>query len=362
MSVKGDKILLATAKGLVTYAKGFQGWSYAEIDFPGQPASMVYVDDRSNTWWVSIAHKHWGQKLHCSSDEGKSWKEVSSPKYPEGAEVKPGEPANLKYIWSIVHGGNDKPGRLLVGTEPGGLFISEDHGESFSLVESLWNHPSRPDHWFGGGRDNAGIHTIVLDPRDSNHFYIGVSCAGVFETTDAGKTWKVRNEGLRADYLPSPKSEWGHDPHSIKICQAEPNVIWQQNHCGIFRSVDGGKAWGDITDFNGFANYGFVIVIDDDNPDKAWVIPATSDQIRVAVDQSLCVCRTDDGGKTWNEYRNGLPQGSCFDIVLRHSLAKNGNTLVFGTNTGNLFLSEDDGESWQNLNNYLPTVFALCFA
>lgn len=362
MSVKGDKILVATAKGLVTYVKGTRDWSYDKIDFLGQPASMVYVDTRSNTWWVSIAHKHWGQKLHYSTDEGKSWNEVSSPKYPIGTEVKLGEPANLKYIWSIANGGSNNPDRMFVGTEPGGLFITENQGESFSLVESLWNHPSRPDHWFGGGRDNAGIHSIVLDPRDSDHFYIGVSCAGVFETTDAGKTWIVRNEGLRADYLPNPSSEWGHDPHSIKICKSNPDVIWQQNHCGIFRSIDAGKTWGDITDPNGLANYGFALAIDDNDSDRAWVIPATSDQIRVAVDQSLCICRTDDGGKTWNEFREGLPQDSCFDIVLRHSFAKHDDTLVFGTNTGNLFLSENNGESWKSLNNYLPTIFALCFA
>ncbi len=362
MSVNGDKILLATAKGLVTYIKSGNGWMFSETDFLGQPASMVYVDERTNTSWVSLAHKHWGQKLHYSGDEGKTWNEVNALKYPEDAEISPGKAATLKYVWSIAHGGEDKPNRILVGTEPGGLFVSEDLGQSFSLVESLWNHPSRPEYWFGGGRDNAGIHSIVMDPRDSDHFYIGVSCAGVFETTDGGKSWVVRNNGLRADYLPNPRSELGHDPHSIKICQSNPDVIWQQNHCGIFRSVDAGKSWVDITDQKGLANYGFALVIDNDDPNRAWVIPATSDQIRVAVDQSLCVCRTEDGGKSWEAFREGLPQTNCFDIVLRHSFARSGDTLVFGTNTGNLFISEDDGESWRNLNNYLPTVFALCFA
>jgi photosystem II stability/assembly factor-like uncharacterized protein len=228
--------------------------------------------------------------------------------------------------------------------------------------QSLWEHPSRPDHWFGGGRDNAGIHTIVLDPRDSNHIYIGVSCAGVFESTDGGESWEARNEGLKAYYLPDPKSKWGHDPHAIKICKSNPDVIWQQNHCGIFRSENAGKNWVDVTDQNGLANYGFGLTIDNNDPDRAWVIPAVSDQVRVAVDQSLCVCRTTDGGKSWQELRNGLPQGNCFDIVLRHSFAKKGDVLAFGTNTGNLFLSEDEGESWECLSNYLPTIFALCFA
>ncbi len=224
MLISGNIILLATAKGVVIYKKDTSGWSYERTEFIGQPASMVYVDDRTNTWWVSLAHKHWGQKLHYSSDEGMHWKEVSSPKYPEGAEVRPGEPASLKYIWSIVHGGQEKPRRIFVGTEPGGLFVSEDHGESFSLIESLWNHPSRPDHWFGGGRDNAGIHSIVLDARDANHFYIGISCAGVFETRDSGASWEARNEGLGADYLPNPSARFGQDPHSMKICMSNPDI------------------------------------------------------------------------------------------------------------------------------------------
>lgn len=361
MSAKGNKILLATAKGLVVYKEGTTGWFYHKTYFLGQPASMVYVDERSDTWWVSLAHKHWGQKLHYSTDEGQTWKEAATPKYPEGSEISPGKPATLKYVWSIAGGGEDKPKRMFVGTDPGGLFVSDDYGQSFSLVESLWHHPSRPDHWFGGGRDNAGIHTIVLDPRDSNHIYIGVSCAGVFESTDGGNTWIDKNEGLKAYYLPDPKSKLGHDPHSIKICKSNPDVIWQQNHCGIFRSVNAGKNWIDVTDKTGLANYGFGLVIDDKDPDKAWVIPAISDQVRVSVDQSLCVCRTTDGGKSWRAFRKGLPQGSCFDIVLRHSFASDGKTMAFGTNTGNLFISDDYGESWQCLNNYLPTVFALSF-
>jgi len=362
MSASKDKILIATAKGLVVYEFHSGQWTYRKTHFLGQPASMVFFDKRNGAWWVSLAHRHWGQKMHCSENEGKTWIEVATPQYPEGSELSPGVPATLKYIWSITGGGMKHPERIWVGTEPGGLFLSKDNGGSFTMIETLWEHPTRPEFWFGGGRDNAGIHSIVVDPRDDDHVYIGVSCAGVFETMDAGKIWEMRNDGLRADYLPDPLSKAGHDPHAIKICQSEPSIIWQQNHCGIFRSLDSGKTWLDVTDKNGLAKYGFALAIDDEAPNRAWVVPAVSDQTRVAVDQSLCICRTDDGGKTWQEYRRGLPQGNCFDIVLRHDFDKCDDTLVFGTNTGNLFISNDAGESWGNLNNYLPTVFALCFA
>lgn len=361
MSKTPNTLLISTGKGLVIYQNTINGWRYERDVFRGLPVSLTYVDEVNGRWWAALAHKHWGQKLHYSSDEGKTWEEVRSPKYPEGTEAKKGVPATLKFIWSVMQGGPDKPDHLYVGTEPGGLFMSQDHGENFELVESLWHHPSRPAFWFGGGRDFAGIHSIVVDPRDSNHIYIAVSCAGVFETMDGGKTWQPRNKGLRADYLPDPYVEVGQDPHLLLLCKSAPDYMWQQNHCGIFRSKDGGHNWIDVTDPNGLANYGFALAVDDDDTERAWVIPATSDRMRVAVDRSLCVCRTDDGGKTWKALRNGLPQGSAYDIVFRHALARIGRTMAFGTTTGNLYLSKNDGDSWEALNHNLPIINAVTF-
>lgn len=350
------RLLISTSKGLIIYKRSKHRWQYHQNAFIGLPVSMVLVDPRDNSWWAALAHKHWGQKLHVSRDEGNTWEEVAAPAYPKGLEVKPGVPASLKLIWALAHGGQDQPGHLYVGTEPGGLFKTENGGKGFSLVESLWNHPSRLRHWFGGGRDFAGIHSIVVDPRDSQHIYIAVSCAGVFETVDGGNSWFPRNKGLRADYLPDPYVEVGHDPHLLLACRSQPDVLWQQNHCGIFRSVNGGQEWTDITDANGLANYGFTLAIDHDNPERAWVIPAESDRIRIAVDQALCVCRTEDGGKSWQALRNGLPQQQAFDIVYRHALDIQDSTLAFGTTTGNVFVSENWGDDWFALNNHLATV------
>jgi len=332
-------------------------WKFEEDFFLGMPVSGIEVDPRTDTWWVSLAHKHWGQKIHFSNNRGKTWEEVPAPRYPENEEVSPGVPATLKYIWSLAAAGPDLPDQLLVGTEPGGLFKSTDNGKSFHLVESLWHHPSRPEHWFGGGRNHAGIHSIVFDPRDSRHFYVGISCAGVFETDDGGETWNVRNRGLRADYLPDPFPEVGHDPHMLKICRTDPNIIWQQNHCGIFRSHDAGKSWKDVS--QGAVNYGFALAVDNDDPNRAWVVPATSDQVRVAVDKALAVYRTDNGGKTWRDFREGLPQKNAYDIVLRHALERKNGELIFGTTTGNLYHSVNEGEAWSAISNNLPTVFCL---
>ncbi len=349
-------LLLGTRKGLIVYQKQNGKWKLERTEFLGIPVSIAYVDEATNTWWACLDHGHWGVKLHRSSDEGKTWEELKAPVYPEGEKVGDDDAA-LRYIWATGKAGN----KLMFGTDPGGLFESADNGDSFSLNRGLWDHPSR-DKWFGGGRDKPGIHSICTDPRDENHIYIAISCAGVFETVDGGITWEPRNKGLKADFLPEPDAEIGQDPHLLEISPSNPDIMWQQNHCGIFRTTDGGKNWDDISEENGPANFGFAVEVHPDDENIAWVVPGVSDGVRVAVDGKLQVCRTDDGGKTWQSYSNGLPQGNCYDIVYRHCLDFNGDDLVFGTTTGNLFVSNDLGENWKSISNYLPMVYSVCLA
>lgn len=355
-----NHLLLGTRKGLILCHRQSGGWKIGSVHFEGIPVSLAWEDPRNGTWWACLDHGHWGVKMHRSTDKGANWQEVTAPAFPEGKEIKEGVPATTQYLWAMAHGGTDHPKRLWVGSIPGGLFLSEDSGDSFHLVESLWDHPSR-SQWFGGGFDHPGIDAIFVDPRDSDCLLVSVSCGGVFESTDGGKTWEGRNKGLRADFLPDPHAEYGHDPHMMLVAPTNPDVLWQQNHCGIFRSVDGAKNWTDISENDGPAKFGFAIAVADDNPDQAWVVPAVSDFNRVAVGFSLCVCRTDDGGNSWKAHRNGLPQKNTFDIVYRHALATSGDDLVFGTTTGNAFFSTDRGESWQVLSNYLPMVYSVGF-
>lgn len=359
-----NKLLVGSSKGLIVFENKANQWSIESIHFLGMPISYIYVDKRNNTWWASIAHRHWGQKLQYSIDEGQSWQSVATPKYPSNAILKKNKKASLKKIWSIAHAGQDKADGLWIGTEPGGLFYSDNNGQDFELVNALWNHPSRLDEnqWFGAGRDHPFIHSIVVDPRDSNHVYIAVSCAGVFETKDGGQHWQPCNKGLIASYLPNPNVEVGHDPHLLLACPSNPDVLWQQNHCGIFRSTNGGQYWNNITDKNGIANYGFALAIDETDDQKAWVIPAISDEVRVAHDLALRVYHTNDGGQHWEALTNGLPQENCFDLVLRHGLVKDKNLLAFGTNTGKVYLSDDEGMHWQCLSGNLARVDCICFA
>jgi len=358
------EILLGTAKGLLLLTDRSGQWAVEKVFFLGFPVAFVFVDERTNTWWTGLAHRHWGPKLHCSTDRGASWEERPLPRYPTGAEVQPGKPAVLKKMWCLQQAGPDRPGGLWLGTEPGGLFYSEDNGLHFELVRPLWEHPSRqnPMQWFGAGRDYPFIHSIVVDPNDSDHVYIAVSCAGVFETQDGGQSWAPRNQGLIAAYLPNPQAEVGHDPHLLLQSHRDTRVLWQQNHCGVFRSTDAGRYWASISDQEGLADYGFALAIDPDDTNEAWVIPAISDEMRVAKDLALVVSHTRDGGKTWEAQRSGLPQSYCFDIAFRHALAFKDGLLAFGTNNGNVYLSENRGTHWQRVAENLPRVDAVVMA
>ena len=362
LSKTSDKLLLGTRKGLLTFSRQNGKWSLVSESHQAIPVSYADVDPRSGHWWACLDHGHWGNKLHRSLDEGKSWQELAAPKYPEGEEIKDGVPASLSYLWVFAPGGADQPQRVYLGTIPGGLFSSDDGGENFELVRGLWDHPSRKSHWFGGGYDHPGIHSILVDPADSSHLLVGISCAGVFETVDGGQSWNARNRGLKAEFLPDDQAEYGHDPHRLDVCGGDFRAMWQQNHCGIFRSTDGAVNWEMVSQEGGPAHFGFALAVHPRRGDTAWVIPAKSDEKRVAIERSLCVCRTEDGGKSWTALRQGLPQHDCYDIVYRHGLDGCGDRLAFGTTTGNLYLSDDGGESWQALAHHLPPIYSVRFA
>lgn len=356
-----NTLLLGTRKGLLVYRKTNAGWEAESQHFLGARVPYACEDPRNGTWWAMLDHGHWGEKLHRSTDRGKTWEELEPPKYPEGTMVKEGVEAKTEYLWVLQPGLPSNPGRLYIGTIPGGLFQSDDNGDSWQLVEGLWNHPSRPDGWFGGGFDNPGIHSVIIDPDDADHIFVGISCAGVFETTDGGTSWHPMNKGLSAEFLPDPTTEIGQDPHLVAAAPSNKKVMWQQNHCGVYVSQDGSESWQNVSQPDAPANFGFPVSISETEPLTAFIVPAVADANRIAIEGGLCVSRTRDGGKTWEALRNGLPQENCYDIVFRHALDLTGNRLAFGTTTGNVFTTENEGDKWEVLGNYLPPVFSVRF-
>jgi hypothetical protein len=367
-----DRIALATRKGLLILSHE-SSWRVRHESFPGSHVSIVFLDPRSGHLFACLDDGHFGNKLFrwsnflqhenwAEADPKEVWQEQTVPKYPAGAQITGGDDAVLKYIWAFSAGSENQPGKLFIGSEPGGLFVSQNDGDSFELNEPLWNHPSRIQEgagWFGGGRDNPGIHSVCVDPRNDQHIRVGISCAGVFQSADGGQSWVPTNKGLKADFLPSSDVDVGHDPHLLVQCQGEPDVLWQQNHCGIFRSSDGGRNWQDVSDAGNDAFFGFAIAVDPSEGQTAWVVPAESDMVRSAVNRRLCVCRTEDGGQSWQTFTAGLPQEDCFDFAFRHCLVYRDNELVFGTACGSLYLSQDRGENWRAINNHLPPIYCV---
>ena len=355
------QVLIGTSKGLMVYEiLPDTVPKELAIHFLGFSVNMIFVDERSHRWWVGIAHRHWGQKVHYSDDQGASWEEAKLPSY-QGFKMINGAPAKLKEIWSMQHGGADSE-RLWLGTEPGGLFSSTNGGATFELNEPLWDHTSRQKEgkWFGAGSDFPFIHSIEINPHNSSHLYVAISCAGIFESMDNGASWQPRNKGLLATYLPNPNVEVGQDPHQLLINPEAPNVLWQQNHCGIYFTKNGGKLWTEVFLKKGISSYGFSLAIDEKNPARSWVIPVESDQRRVAPDLKLEVFETTNFGQSWKSVSKGLPIIHSFDIVLRKSFKRKENLMIFGTTNGNLFYTLEETPYWQLISSHLTKVNTVC--
>jgi hypothetical protein len=365
-----SKALVATRKGLFTVARERGSWGISAVAFAGDNVPMVLADPRDGALYAVLGHGHFGTKLHRSRDRGESWTEIATPKYPpkpEGlVDLDPMRKTpidwTLDLIWSLEAGGAGEPGRLWAGTVPGGLFRSDDGGESWSLVRSLWDDPAR-QRWFGGGMDEPGIHSISVDPRDPRHVTIAISCGGVWQTRDAGETWQVGGRGMRAAFLPPDQADDPviQDPHQLAACLAKPDVLWVQHHNGIFRSTDGAQTWSELTAQP--SSFGFAVAVHPREPDTAWFVPAIKDEKRIPVDGKLVVTRTRDGGRTFDVLSRGLPQSWAYDLVYRHALAiaPTGDQLMFGSTTGNLYATDDQGDSWVTVANHLPPIACVRF-
>ncbi|MEM9619591.1 MAG: exo-alpha-sialidase [Pseudomonadota bacterium] len=353
---------VASRKGLFTYRQNGKGWDAGAPAFLGEPVSAVLRDNRDGALYAALNLGHFGVKLHRSEDDGQNWKELPTPAF---AKVDNDDEApSVEMIWTLAASGADEPGVLWAGTIPGALFRSDDRGETWLLMESLWNRPER-EGWFGGGFDNPGIHSVLVDPRDSAKLTIGISCGGVWKSDDRGTSWRLCGTGLRSDYTPPEQSEElnTQDPHRLAMCANNPDTIWCQHHNGVFLSRDGGETFTEITDIPP-AVFGFAVAAHPDDPDTAWLVPGVKDECRVPVDARLLVNRTTNGGKDFEAMTGGLPVEPSYDLIYRHALDidDTGDRLVMGSTTGNLWVSENGGEDWRLLSAFLPPVAAVTFA
>ena len=353
---------VGSRKGLFRYDETPLGWQVAGPPaFLAAPVTMLLDDPRDGSLYVALSHGHFGCKLHRSDDRGLTWKELPAPVFPKSDA--PDAPA-LELIWELVPGGLDEPGAVWLGTIPGGLFHSGDRGESWELNLPLWHAPGR-EKWMGGGYDHPGIHSILVDPRDSAHVVLGVSTGGVWISRDRGASWKLAGQGMRADYLPPEMSAdpIAQDVHRLQGSHADPDRIWCQHHCSIFVSDDGGETFREAEGMVPTA-FGFAVAAHPKDRDRAWFVPGVKDECRVPKDGKLVVSTTRDGGRSFEAQALGLPQDGAWDLIYRHALAVDGSgeRLAMGSTTGNVWTSGDGGLSWKALSATLPPVAVVAFA
>nr|WP_294502351.1 sialidase family protein [uncultured Rhodopila sp.] len=347
-------VLLGTKKGAFTLHSDAsrRDWSLRGPFCETWPTNHVVADPASGTIYAGGGNEWFGPAVWKSTDFGETWSHSS-----RGLAYAAGEDS-IASVWSLA----PHDGRLYAGVQPAGLFASDDDGESWTHVAGLRDHPTRP-HWNPGG---AGLilHSILPHPSDSKQIFIGISAAGVFHTADGGRTWEPRNSGTRCDYLPEGERypEFGQCVHSLAMAAGQADRLYQQNHCGMYRSDDGGRHWQSI-EAGLPSSFGFPAVAHPRDPATLFLLPLNGDiKGRYVPDGKAAVWRTRDGGEHWEALREGLPQRNAFFGVLRQAMAADGLEpagVYAGTNTGTLFASADEGANWQSIAHHLPPILSV---
>ena len=303
--------------------------------------------------WAAPTSWHFGAELSKSTDMGKTWDA------PERMRIK--MPAtttkSLENIWQIAPGAH--PDTLYVGVAPAALFESRDRGETFQLNKGLWNHPHRKK-WtpgFGG----LCLHTIVTDAKNPNDIKIAISTGGVYQSADGGATWQVTNTGVKAYFLPNQFPEFGQCVHKITMHPERPERLFLQNHWGLYRSDNHGETWHDIA--HGVpSDFGYAIVSHPHHPDTVYILPIESDEFRCTPEGHLRVYRTRNAGDSWEALTRGLPQKGSYETVLRDAMTVDSLSPVgiyFGTRSGQLFKSTNEGRTWKRILEGLPPIVCV---
>jgi photosystem II stability/assembly factor-like uncharacterized protein len=349
-------LLIGTKRGLFIARSDErrERWTLSAPLLAGREVYHAVIDPRDGrTAWAASRHTVWGAHVHRSDDAGATWQVLEAAPHHD-------DERGLEAVWCIAPGPPSRPNVLYAGIEPAGLFMSEDHGASWSGVESLNGHDTRPTWQPAGGA--LALHSI--HGGDDGRILCAISAGGVYRSDDGGESFTPLNAGVRANFLPQRYPETGQCVHRLMVHPAMPARLYQQNHCGVYRSDDAGNGWTEITD--GLpSDFGYVLALDARDPDSAYVVPEDSSHLRTVVDGRLRVYRTRDAGATWQPLSDGLPQENAWVSLLREAMAA--DTLdplgiYFGTSSGHLFASRDGGDSWQLIAGYLPRILSVTAA
>jgi photosystem II stability/assembly factor-like uncharacterized protein len=364
-------LFTATRKGAWVYRSDAsrREWQADGPHFLGHIVHHIVLDPRDRqTLLVAAKTGHLGPTIFRSSDFGRSWEEARTP--PAFAKAATGETGRaVDHCFWLTPGHASQPGVWYAGTSPHGLFRSEDGGVTWHGVAGLNDDPAYRA-WMGseqdGTPDGPKLHSIIVDPRDPNHLYLGMSSGGVHESHDAGANWTPLVDGMEVVGGLDPARIEFHDPHCVRLCPSNPDRLYQQNHCGIYRLDRPSTTWtrvgrampavvGDI---------GFPITVHPRDADTAWVFPMDGTEVwpRTSPDGRPSAYVTRDGGASWKRQDKGMPKENAWWTVKRQAMAVDDHDpvgLYFGTTSGALWSSTDEGESWSPIAENLPHIYAV---
>jgi photosystem II stability/assembly factor-like uncharacterized protein len=367
----GPVLLVGTRKGVWIFSSDAprRQWSAEGPMFLGHIAHHLVLDPRDRTTLLLGASTgHLGPTVFRSTDLGNTWTEASRPPaFATGDRLG----RSVRAVFWLTPGHAGEPGVWYAGGSPQGLFRTEDGGDTWGPVSGWNDHPlwetwaEWPDE---GTPDGSMLHSVIVDPRDAAHLYIGLSGGGVFESTDAGADWKPLNAGSVATFLPDPEPEFGHDPHCVRLHPLRPDRLYQQNHCGIYRMERPEGRWVRIGDNmpRDVGDIGFPIELHPRDPDTAWVFPMDGTDVwpRTSPDGKPAVFVTRDAGESWTRGDAGLPAPAWLTVKRQAMTVDSGDPVgvYFGTTSGEIWASTDEAASWTQIAGHLPEIYTVEYA
>ncbi len=364
-------LMVATRKGAWLFHgdASRQRWTVDGPHFLGHTISHLVLDPRDGRTLLAAAKTgHLGPTVFRSTDLGRSWKEASQP--PAFAKPSNDLPARaVDHTFWLTPGHASQPGSWYAGTSPQGLFRSDDGGASWVPLPSVNDDPQFRE-WMGtvqdGTPDGPKLHSIIVDPRDPAHLLFGMSGGGVHESHDAGRSWRTLVEGMQVVEGFDASTVTFHDPHCVRLCPTNPDRLYQQNHCGIYRLDRPAHTWqrigrsmpADVGDI------GFPMVVHPRDPDTAWVFPMDGNDVwpRTSPGGRPAAYVTHDGGDRWQRLDQGLPTAQAWWTIKRQAMtadAMDAPALYLGTSSGELWIGHDGGQRWANIARHLPEIYAV---
>jgi photosystem II stability/assembly factor-like uncharacterized protein len=355
--MKQVMLMIGTRKGgfLAVSDVSRKSWELQGPVFKGVEVNfMALVPDAPPVIYIAGKSAWWGPDLRMSRDFGHTWVEPTTP-----VRFAAGRGLSLERIWVIAADPRADQEGVYVGVDPATLLRSTDGGHTWEDIRALTDHPTR--HQWAPGAGGMMVHSMCHDPRDPRRMFVAISAAGVFRTDDGGQTWTPKNKGVRADFLPEKFPAVGQCTHHLEIHPSHPDILYQQNHCGVYRSDNAGDEWIDIS--AGLpSRFGFPLAVHPHDGDTIYVIPEESDQCHLVPDGALRVYRSKNRGDTWEALTDGLPQVHAFQNVLRAAMTTDPLDppgVYVGTQGGHILASRDAGDHWALLFNWLPPVYSL---